>query len=837
MNGLKKMLGTLLAVLMVAGSALTSFAMTYDDVKEDDAAKTEISILSDIGVIKGTSENEFSPNDPVTREQMAALLFRLMLGRDDAGRVNTTDFRDLYEPYYNGAISWANAAGYILGVSTHAFNPTGGITKQDAMTMLVRALGQDDDKMNAGYPWTYINAAVKLGLDRGLEKVAYTDTLTRAETAVILYNALTSDYLVARKLSNGSVIYESSSIIEEVFGYSMADAMLTATNDYALDGMTVVKNGHVTLLARADGKTFVMTVPADAMNLDDDANDQIGRTFRVIYQADGGKYTVLSAVPMTNPADYDRVEINHKNGTVKIGGVAYTLVEDYSDELATNNNELILYAVNADGSLTVVENLDELESRLGFIRVTVMTDGETGRIAVMRQYKLGQLLIDDKDRVNLADNKALDDVKLVNRADAKKGDYVLYRYNEKNEELEIDAVLEVKAGTVTRLTNDSAKIGGETYALGKEDAGIMADSIREQLALGEDAAVILYQDAVVAVLDGAKPEAEASRYLIAANNPERVYENGKFRYILTAYVDGVEKVITVEDGSAKRGYVYRYLETDGVYTLISPSEKDGVIVHGADRFVQKDGRVDEIAYIINNADGTTITSDTKNIYTLNPGKSELLSTEAKPGQVKFICDDDTVIVLRENGRITRRTGAYASTIEITEGSAVIAILNNEVGALETLRFLYISDGSFGSVEMDAEAVRVLALNGLVYENGAIYAEYEVFNFAEMKVETRLSTAKNLEIGADYRCTNDGLVTAEKTTVMKSGTIGGFTAGTVTIDDEVYARSADLVVIRVTADHKVEEVRLVDLFEKEVEYLTENGRVTFIMEVPAEQNAD
>ena len=96
-----------------------------------------------------------------------------MLGRDDAGRVNTTGFTDLYEPYYHGAISWANAAGYLRGTSKTTFEPRKGITKQDAMTMLVRALGQDSDKMNDNYPWSYINAAIKLGLDRGLENVDY----------------------------------------------------------------------------------------------------------------------------------------------------------------------------------------------------------------------------------------------------------------------------------------------------------------------------------------------------------------------------------------------------------------------------------------------------------------------------------------------------------------------------------------------------------------------------------------------------------------------------------------------------------------------------------------
>ena len=140
MNKFKKILAPILAALILASTSTMVFAKNYDDVKAEHPARTEISILSDIGVIRGTSDKEFSPNDKVTREQMATLLFRLMLGRDDAGRVNTTKFTDLYEPYYNGAISWANSAGYIIGTSDTTFNPTGGIKKQDAMAISGRFL-------------------------------------------------------------------------------------------------------------------------------------------------------------------------------------------------------------------------------------------------------------------------------------------------------------------------------------------------------------------------------------------------------------------------------------------------------------------------------------------------------------------------------------------------------------------------------------------------------------------------------------------------------------------------------------------------------------------------
>ena len=66
MNGMKKFIGFSRASIMAASVGTVSFAKNYVDVTSDNAAQTEISILSDIGVIKGTSENEFSPLDNVT---------------------------------------------------------------------------------------------------------------------------------------------------------------------------------------------------------------------------------------------------------------------------------------------------------------------------------------------------------------------------------------------------------------------------------------------------------------------------------------------------------------------------------------------------------------------------------------------------------------------------------------------------------------------------------------------------------------------------------------------------------------------------------------------------
>ncbi len=837
MNRIQKIMSTSLAAAMIAGSGTMTFAKSYDDVDSDSMSKTaatSISILSDIGVIKGTSENEFSPDQLVTREQMAAFLFRLMLGRDDAGRVNTTSFTDLDDPYYNGAISWANAAGYILGTSKNSFDPKGGITKQDAMTMLVRALGQDNAKMNENYPWSYINAAIKLGLDKDLEDVDYDETLTRADTAVLLYNALTAEYLIGKTTANGNVYYESTSIIEEVFDYTMTDAVLTSTNDYAITGGTTVKNGYVTLRGTdEDNDRFSMTVPFDQMNLDGSQNDHLGNAYRVIYNTENGKHSILSAVPMTESKTYDTAKIDTKKNTVEIGGIKYTLVDEYSDELSTNNNELLLYAYDDDGELDHIDDIDELSDLLGFYRITLLSDNgeETARRGLIRVFEMDILEIDKDGKINLADGKKEEDLKFNNEADADEDDHVLYYFNETTNELHIAETLDYVNGTVKRLTNTTVRIGDDSYDLGNKTAGITAESIRSKLELGTNVTAVIHNGAVVAVAEGVTLS-DASEYLLALTDAQRIYEDGSFRYVLTAFVDGKEQNIYIKNGKAEEGNIYRYTKSGDEYKLIAPETDDGILLSGKNEFVQNQNGLDEIAYIIENADNTTIDLGGKNYYTLNRGDASGIASVAGLNSVRFVSDKNTVILVNDNGTILQRTGEYTSTITVNDGATVTAIFNNEVGSVETLRYLYISDGELGNYDLDAEFVRILAENGHVYEDGKTYVEYIVYNFATGKIETRLSKHDDLDIGEDYRCGTDETITSIPSDHVVTGFVTGYTSGTISIDGATFTHAAGMSVLRIVNDNgtfKTEEVKLADLYMKNVEFISDKGQITFVLE--------
>ena len=189
---MKKILSLILAGLMTVSCA--AFVAADDAATEattDPVQDYAIEFLSNYGIFKGGEG--LTNEDDIQRYQMALFVSRISTGWvDDAqwedGTANDSTFEDINEgaaASYLGAISYANQNGIIEGYSAKTFAPYDGITYRDALTMVVRTLGYK----GLSYPWGNIEKAVELGLTDGID-AAYTDTLTRGEVAVIIYNAM-----------------------------------------------------------------------------------------------------------------------------------------------------------------------------------------------------------------------------------------------------------------------------------------------------------------------------------------------------------------------------------------------------------------------------------------------------------------------------------------------------------------------------------------------------------------------------------------------------------------------------------------------------------------------
>jgi len=808
MRGLKTFMGRaaslILSVLLVAGSYSGVMAKSYDDIEKDYDYKEQVDILSDIGVILGTTENEFSPDEPVTREQMALLLFRLMLGRGNAGIVNTTDFEDLYDETYHGAISWASSAGYIIGTSPTTFEPLKGITLQDAMTMIVRALGQSNQNMDKGYPWTYIDAAIKLGLDNDLEGVDYEDNLTRGEVAAILYTALTAEYLVP-KTQNGNTYLESTTVIESVFGYELDKAILTATNDYALEGSTVVKDGYVTF--KSGGSK--MTVKFDELGLDGEPNDWLGKELSLIYKADSANKTVsvLGSSYTGRSEMFDDVTlVSRAIASVSIGGVKYNIVEELSDSLSTNDNELLVYVYDNSGVLKQIKNNNELSAHLGFYSLEMIydsADSEVGNRAILKNYKFGRLGITD-GKINLAGNLTADKLTggYINEVGAVSGDYVLYYFNSGNKKLEIAEVLRpADKQLVSKLTATTATIGGTEYTLGNPGAGVSVESVRNLLSVGSYVSPVVKGGMLLAIYDGT-PISVTSEYLVVLSTPVPVYSDGILRYAVAANINGAAKDIFVANPNVNVGEVYRYItDANGYYTLIDKNSPNFTV---AGEYVESGTQSGDATISMNG-----------NPYFSHAG-------------VNFVTDENTVILVKNGDNYTSKHGVYLSDITVKNGASMTAILRNEPGTVETLRYLYISDGSLGTVDATTQYVKILSRTSAEFINGTVYTTYTVLNMNTGAKDTKYSLYSDLTVGESYAIDSAGRITNVAHNSVVEGIVSGYTSSTITVGGTVYKLAAGAKIVDIAANLTVTEKTIADTFMHSVEFIVSGNEVKAVI---------
>ena len=107
----------------------------FGDVKKRDWFYLSVKFAYDFGLMKGTTEMEFSPNSYVTRAMFVMIIYRMEKEPQAEGSV----FVDVeIGGYYDRAVAWANANGIVSGVSKDRFAPNDPITREQMATILYR---------------------------------------------------------------------------------------------------------------------------------------------------------------------------------------------------------------------------------------------------------------------------------------------------------------------------------------------------------------------------------------------------------------------------------------------------------------------------------------------------------------------------------------------------------------------------------------------------------------------------------------------------------------------------------------------------------------------------
>lgn len=114
----------------------------FDDVASGAWYADAVTWAAENGIVNGVSDTEFAPNVNITREQLAAILYRYAEYNDYdvSGRDDLSEFTDRssISSYALDAMRWAVDEGLITGITNTTIKPQGTATRAQAATMFMR---------------------------------------------------------------------------------------------------------------------------------------------------------------------------------------------------------------------------------------------------------------------------------------------------------------------------------------------------------------------------------------------------------------------------------------------------------------------------------------------------------------------------------------------------------------------------------------------------------------------------------------------------------------------------------------------------------------------------
>ncbi|MCH5211244.1 MAG: DUF3089 domain-containing protein [Oscillospiraceae bacterium] len=123
--------------LTMASAAVTPVmaAIAYKDVPENVWYAESVAYVTENGIMKGVSDNEFAPETKLTRGMIVAILYRLE-GEPDVSAVKA--FNDVpADAYYADAVAWASENGIVYGTGDGKFSPDNNVTREQLAKILL----------------------------------------------------------------------------------------------------------------------------------------------------------------------------------------------------------------------------------------------------------------------------------------------------------------------------------------------------------------------------------------------------------------------------------------------------------------------------------------------------------------------------------------------------------------------------------------------------------------------------------------------------------------------------------------------------------------------------
>lgn len=284
----------------------------------------------------------------------------------DSSKITATPFSDVTSSHWSyDDVEFLRSMGVITGNSDGTFKPDDNITYEQVVKLVVAALGYDFmAESYGGYPDGYLSTASRLKLLKNAGGSTGAPA-TRAQVVVILFNALTTDYLVVDGISEGNNMLETGkSILNYVYDMEIIKGQVLATKNSGISlAADATEDGRIEIGSGNDFRYFDSYVEdylgyyVKAYVKYDENSDNEGEVYAVFPQANSKKLVVKA----------EDIKSADVEGADKV-------VEIYSDdevkEIKINNNPTVIY-----NDMAFADTLDDDDFDFDCGTVTFVANG------------------------------------------------------------------------------------------------------------------------------------------------------------------------------------------------------------------------------------------------------------------------------------------------------------------------------------------------------------------------------------------------------------------------------------------------------------------------------
>ena len=497
---MKKFLSLVLALVMTMSLVTVSAgAKDFTDGSEI-TYKEAVDVISALGVVDGYSDGDFRPDDVLTRGAAAKIICNLILGPTTASALaaSTAPFKDV--PVTNtfaGYITYCSQQGIISGYADGTFRPTGTLSGNAFMKMLLGALGYDSSiEGYTGPNWqvSVIKQASGIGLDDGNDEFVGSQAVTRQEAALYAFNMLQATMVEYDKKDTivvGGVEITSTSTRKEV------ENPIEKDNTIEKDEKMQFAERYFDDLQKAPGEADDFGRPSNIWTLKSDEIGTYANMDQLVgtYTAKVSKSDVYEAVGRTV---YNDLTDGKSDLTVWFDGVETPVkTADVEDYVERNNTGAVNNTANGDLTEIYVDD-DTNDVTIVTVRTYVFqaaSDYDTRKETVS--------LTTDSSKYDTditLDSRTLDVDDFANITDLKADDYVLVTAVNNNSRYEVKSIdkAEVVNGTVEGYKDGSnVTMGGTKY-----EYSATADNIKKtSYNVGREASLVLDSYGYVIAVD------------------------------------------------------------------------------------------------------------------------------------------------------------------------------------------------------------------------------------------------------------------------------------------------------------------------------------------------